>query len=162
MINSSPDLNGGKMKVFIPQVLAKLLYESPERTGQTLRKVSRRMGISEAYLSRQLNPEDPGAKLGVEDFVYLTEVTDLAPLKYIAQAFGQVLVPLPNTGNTTKKEWLKHIAKVSKEAGEVVCQLSGALADDDDIGPDEAPAVRREVFEAIQALTALWVELQDI
>ena len=115
---------------FNPQVLSNLIYEAPERARKTVKKTAREMGgIDERYLARQLNPNDSGAKLGIEDFVYLSAVTDLEALDYIEQAFGRVSVPIPNCKDTEDSHWFKHVAAISKEAGECISTLSGALAD---------------------------------
>ena len=149
------------MPIFNPQILSRLLYEAPERTGQTLKHTAQRMGgVSDKYLSRQLNPDDPGAKLGVEDFIFFTAVTDFTPLDYIEETFGRVAVPIPQNCNLSQKGWLEHISRVTREAGEAVSALAQAIADEK-LTKRERRRCTRETYEAIQALAALWSELKQ-
>ena len=150
------------MLIFNPQILAQMLYEAPERSGKTLRQVSREMGgIDERYLSRQLNPHDEGAKLGVIDFVFLASVTDLEPLDLIEKAFGRMAVPIPDqlAIQAEKPFWCQHLSTIIKETSEASGSLAEALADNA-IDDDERKKCLTETIEAIQALTALKVALE--
>lgn len=150
------------MKLFNPQVLSKILYDSPNRANKTIKQTAQQMGgIDERYLSRQLNPDDPGAKLGVEDFVYLTAVTDTEALDYIEQAFNRVAVQIPTQCQAHDARWFKHIASITKETGECVCTLADALADGE-LTRRELNHCIKETYDAIQALASLWVKLKDI
>jgi hypothetical protein len=149
-------------KPFNPQILSRLLYEAPDRANKTLRQTADEIGIDTRYLSRQLNPDDPGAKLGVEDFVHLTGATDTAALDYIEQAFGRVAVPIPTQDHQANNtQWYNHIARISKETGECISVLATALADGD-VSKREVAHCMQETYEAIKALAALWVKLKDM
>ena len=147
--------------LFNPQILAQMLYESPERSGKSLRQVSREMGgIDERYLSRQLNPHDDGAKLGVLDFVFLASVTDLAVLDHIEKVFDRIAITIPKNFDRSRAEWLKHIADITKASGDCISSFSEAIADDD-FSKEEREECSKKVYEAMKALASLYQELQQ-
>lgn len=148
------------LKIFNPQVLSRLLYNAPDRSGKTLRQTSKLMGESETYLSRQLNPDDPGAKLGIEDFVYLTAVTDLEALDYIEQCFGRVAINLPDKTTNTPFNWLHNISSISKQAGECISTFTDALANGE-MTHREARHCEKITYDAIQALSQIWFHLKE-
>jgi hypothetical protein len=150
------------LKIFNPRHLLELIYEAMDRTGLTQREAARRMGgIDPKYLSRQVNPDDPGAKMGIEDFVYFSAVTDLEALNYIEAAFNRVAFDIPQTGTEpAAAEWWQSIAKISKEAGESVSAIAEALANDNYIDSKERQICRNEILDAIRALAAAWYKLQ--
>ncbi len=148
------------MKLFQPQQLANLIYDAGERTGQTTRTIAGRMGgIDPKYLARQINPNDAAAKMGVEDFVYFLAVTDLDPLDYIEELFDRVAVPIPHSPADNKK-WLCHISEITRQASEAVAQLATTIDAKGDMHVEDCPDCRRETYEALQALAALWAKLK--
>jgi len=139
------------MKIFNPQQLASLLYEAPDRTKQTIKTIAKRMGgIDAKYLSRQLNPDDPGAKLGVEDFIYFSAVTDLAPLDYIEEVFDRTAFVIPMLNPDQPAPIMKLIAKVSKEYSESINQLAKSL-EDGVLEKDEIKQCLKENMDLIKA-----------
>jgi len=148
------------MKIFNPSVLVEMIYETPGRVGKSLRKLAHDMGVDDKYLSRQLHPEDTGAKLGVVDFVFLLSCSDLKPLDYIESIFDRVAIQI-NTKNVLQRDdWLTHIAGISKEAGEAVSELATAVADNK-LTAQEVKKCKKETYEALQALAALWQDLKQ-
>lgn len=147
------------LKDFNPRKLAQLLYDTPDRTKKTIRRIADEMGgIDERYLSRQLNPDDSGAKVGVEDFVYLLSVTDLAPLDMIERSFGRIAVEIPANFGLEKKTWLKHVSDISIATGVCVGSFLDAIADDR-LSDAEREECTAKIYQAIRALASLYQEL---
>lgn len=146
------------LKIFNPRQLSQLLYETPDRCGKTIRRIASEMGgMDERYLSRQLNPDDPGAKLGVEDFVYFLSTTDLAPLDLIERAFGRIAIEIPAC-NQDRKTRLKHASDISIASGECVSTYLDAIADDR-LTDSEREECSAKIYAAIKALAALYEEM---
>ena len=149
------------MTIFNPTVLLDMLFRTPTRTGKTLRSISDEIGVDEKYLSRQLNPFDTSAKMGIVDFIYMLSVTDLKPLDYIETIFDRVAVPMKLKNVLKREDWLKHIAKISKETGEAVSALSGSLANDGKLDAEDVKRCKKETYEALQVLASLWKDLKQ-
>ncbi|MCB2188628.1 MAG: hypothetical protein KQJ78_19580 [Deltaproteobacteria bacterium] len=143
---------GAVLKVFNPRAFLALLYDAPERTSQTIKEVAKRMGEPNPnHLGRQLNPDDAGAKLGVEDFIYYLAATDLEPLLYINRAFGLVAVPVPGifedgvflaakASEAAREfgEWLEKVGRFTDPGSEAGAEISPGearqlIAEGDDV-----------------------------
>jgi len=149
-----------KTLIFNPAILADILFEAPHRVNKRIKTIAIEMGgISDRYLARQINPDDQMAKLGVEEFVYFMSNTDLKPLDYINSVFDRVAIPISNTKVSNESAWLKHISNISKEAGEAISVLADHVSDGS-LTIDEAEECKKEAYEALQALAALWVDLK--
>jgi hypothetical protein len=150
------------MNIFNPQQLATLMYETPDRTGQTLKTIAKRMGgIEPKYLSRQLNPDDPGAKIGIEDFVYFTAVTDFEPLNYIEETFGRTAFFIPRLNADDPAPIMKLVAKISKEFGETVQEVAKAL-EDGVLDKKEIQRCRKENNDLIKACVEMNAYLEAL
>ena len=150
------------MNIFKPRHLANLLYETPDRTDQTIKRIAERMGgIDQKYLSRQLNPDDTGAKVGIEDFVYLTDVTDFAALDYIESVFDRVAFPIPKASLTDPAPIMKLVSKISKEFGESIQELGKSL-EDGVLDPDEVKRCRQENRDLIKACVEMDANLEKL
>lgn len=79
----------------------------------------------------------------------------------LAVRHGFLLVEAPR-GDTTSGAYLKMIAGLTKEGGEVASAVMMALADDDDVSSDEAARVLPEVRDLIQAAVGLESRLQSL
>jgi len=79
----------------------------------------------------------------------------------LAIRHGFLLVPLPG-GDEPANEYLKIIAKLMKEGGEVSSALTNALADDEDVSAEEAAKVLPEVRDLIDAAVGLESRLQSL
>ena len=56
--------------------------------------LAKKIGKTYSTLLREVNPDDEGAKLGVETFVQILKITgDFAPLEYIASELGLEITP---------------------------------------------------------------------
>lgn len=140
------------MEKLDPRRLAKLIREAPDRKKITIRDLAKKMGgVSSNYLCRMINPDDDGAKLGVEDFVYLLAVTDLEPLDYIELVLGRVAVPEPGPTGTSRRKWHELYATAAVK----VAKAQGALAlalKDGEVDTDGATKLIKELNEAIAIL----------
>lgn len=136
------------MNNYFPQWLAELIYTARRRINLKHHQVAKKMGgVDVKHLSRQINPHDEGAKLGVLDFVYYLAVTDLEPLDYIEQVFGRVAV--------TRGDWLSHIEKITKESAEAVAALvSVARACGGNMSKRDRESAKKEIYDAMRALAA--------
>ena len=83
--------------LFNERRLKTLIGEASDRTDQTVKAVSARMGEPGKgnYLARKLNPDDDGAHLSPVDLVLFLAATDLEPLDYIESVLGRVAFALP-------------------------------------------------------------------
>ena len=142
--------HGGFVQIFNPRKLAQMLYEAPEKAGLTIKQAADRMGgIDPKYLSRQLNPDDPGAKLGVEDFVYLLAVCGLDALKYILSVFGYVCFKVPQVGGHMATSMLRIMGNFSKEFSETIREMARSI-EDGRIDQKEIARCRKEIHELIE------------
>ncbi|EPR44550.1 hypothetical protein dsx2_1509 [Desulfovibrio sp. X2] len=67
-------------------LIAAMVRGNPRRTPKELAAM---LGKSYSTLCREINPHDSGAKLGLEDFVRLTQITrDYAPMRFVAVESG--------------------------------------------------------------------------
>jgi len=149
------------MKIFNPDVLLSIIHDSCNRVGKYLRTLANDMAVDEKYLSRQLNPLDDGAKLGIVDFVYVLANTDLKALDYINSIFDRVAIPMKTKNIQKREDWLMHIAGVSKEVGEATAEIARSLANDGELDYEELKRCKKESYEALQALAALWQDLKQ-
>jgi len=137
--------------VFNPHVLLEIIAEIPEREGLRLKEIARRMGKGRSTLGRELNPDDPGAKLGIIDFIYLVaETQDFDALDYIETSLGRCAFRLPKT--TGALQIHKNLAAAGKEFGEVIDQLCTDLADGQLDEPEQA---LKEIADLAQVLAEL-------
>ncbi len=138
------------MQIFNPRKLAQMLYEAPEKAGLTVKDTADRMGgIDPKYLSRQLNPDDPGAKLGIEDFVYLLAVCGPDPLEYILSVFGRVSFEVPPADGATATTLLRIAGNLSKEFSETIRELARSV-EDGRVTKQEIARCRKELYDLIR------------
>ncbi|MFH1033829.1 MAG: phage regulatory CII family protein [Pseudomonadota bacterium] len=140
------------MELFNPQVLWALIHQMPDRSGVSLAGLAQAAGKEYKTLSREMFPDDAGAKLALDTFVYITHrARDFAALDYMETALGRVAFELPCQAISTDA-LLQHLARMGKEMGEVISQIAGDLADGK---LDDPEAALKEIHEAAQALAAL-------
>jgi hypothetical protein len=148
------------LTLFNPRILARLIYEAPERSGLTIKDAAQRMGgVSPNYLARQINPDDEAAKLGVEDFVFLSSVTDLEALDYIERALGRVACPVMPGMDTVALAHL--VAKSTREFGEMLADLAISL-EDGVVTASEKEHCLTEIHHVLASLAALKSGLESI
>lgn len=140
------------MDLFNPQVLWELLHQMPDRSGVALGELARAAGKEYKTLSRELFPDDSGAKLGLDTFVYITHrAADFAALDYMESALGRMAFALPRLP-VSSNALLQHLARAGREMGEVIGQIAGDLADG---RLDDPEAALKEISDTAQALAAL-------
>jgi hypothetical protein len=144
--------------LFNPREFLALIQDAPERTGQTTKQVAARMGEPNAnHLGRQINPDDAGAKLGVEDFIYYLAVTDLQALDYIDAAFGRTAFTIPD-GLLADAFMASNAAQAVQEFGrwmeKVGRYMSPESEDGAEISPGEAEDLIREGGQVIRVFAA--------
>lgn len=123
-------------------------------------EAGRHAGRSPARLSHWSNLTNPEV---AHDFIPVNLLAQIEPLaddpavtRELAHLSGYALVPLPAPA-PEGVSWLRHLAVLAKEAGDVSAGLAAALADDGKLTVRELADGRlhREVREAIQALIDL-------
>ena len=79
----------------------------------------------------------------------------------LAVRHGFLLVQAPRAEASTG-DYLRVIAELMKEGGDVSSALMNAIADDDDISAEEAASVLPEIHQLIQAAVGLELRLQSL
>ena len=137
--------------LFQPATLFKLIHEIPFRSGVPMEELSEAAGKGYKTLSREMYPDDAGAKLGLDTLVYITARSrDFAPLDYMETALGRVAFELPRAAGLGGLH--QSMAVAAKECGEVLHQLCRDLADG---RLDEPEKAINEISEAARALAGL-------
>ena len=140
--------------LFNPEALAAMLYEMPDQAGTSVAYLAKRLGKPASTLGRELNPDDAGAKLGLETFVFLSaETGDFAPLDYIETALGRVAFALPPVAGSSSLH--RTLGEAGKEFGELVNQLMTDLADGSLDDVDQALKEIADVARVLATLRAL-------
>ncbi|WP_291329029.1 phage regulatory CII family protein [Desulfovibrio sp. UCD-KL4C] len=104
-------------------------------------------------LYKELNPEDPGGKMGVLDLVPLMKTCgSTRPLEAIAQQMDMAVIPLPKAGFTSKS-LEDDMNRTTKEFGDAVVKFA-SIMEDGKITPCEFAEFDKEVMELIS--TALF------
>ena len=79
----------------VPNELTKIIQEAVLKCPKSAREVAQEMGKPYPTLMREINPDDAGAKVGVESLVTLMRTTEnIQPLTYLSNVMGYLLVPL--------------------------------------------------------------------
>ncbi|MFH1034381.1 MAG: phage regulatory CII family protein [Pseudomonadota bacterium] len=137
--------------LFQPATLFKLIHEMPFRSGVSLEDLAEAAGKGYKTLSREMYPDDHGAKIGLDTLVYITaRCQDFAALDYMETALGRVAFELPRAAGLSGLH--QSMATAAKECGDVLQQLCGDLADGK---LDEPELALKEISEAAQALACL-------
>jgi hypothetical protein len=131
--------------------LTEIIHELVVSGPVPAKAVAEAIGKPYNTLLRELNPEDAGAKVGVELLVPLMRTTgSLEPLHHLAQVMGCALIELPKGPvclDHAKSAALNAVA----EFGQVVEAFNDA-AYDGHINPAEFARIEREAYEAIKAI----------
>jgi len=142
--------------MFNERRLRVLIGEAPDRTGQTVKQVSARMGEPDKgnYLARKLNPDDDGAHLNPVDLVYFLAATDLEPLDYLESCLGRVAFGLPNVMVTPEAAAGINAGQAAERFGAWLQKVAKAISPGGDGGaritPSEAAALIRVGDEIIR------------
>lgn len=105
------------------------------------------LGKNPATLSHEVNPNYPGAKLGLEDAVKLSVWSrDRSIVQAFASQLGCMLLPLPDARlNCTSFE---AIAAMAKEFGDLVAEVSEAVSDNK-VNANELKRVQAEAAQLV-------------
>lgn len=124
------------------------LYRAAHGYPQGMATLAGFLGISEHSLQHKVSPTYPGAHCSPEEVVRICEVTgDLGPLQAMAGRVGQMLMPMPASGQADG-DLARKLAEACKEFGEFVTEISGDLADGR-VTPNEMQRIEREAGELI-------------
>jgi hypothetical protein len=117
-------------------------------------------GVPEPTLFEWLNPNNekkfPAGYLPA----LIADMDDDRLIHYLCDLRGLVAVSRPTHEGMCDRDWLRHISAVTREASEAVTTLADAVADGV-VTPEERAACLKEVDEAVAALMALRVELEE-
>ena len=121
--------------------------------------LAQRMGKAGSTLSHEVSPQHPHAKLGLVDAVKATLITgNLAILNAFAAECGCIAVPV-ESGVVTDADTLQALAKLAREFGDVVSEVSGAMSDGG-VSANELARVEREAGELLQSLQGVLLVLR--
>ena len=110
--------------------------------------------VSKSTLSEYGNPTYPDRHMPVDVVLALEEHAGEMPLTgHMAAAHDCLLLRLPETDGAP--DWLLHLTRIGKEAGDVFNRAGEYLADDGEIDETEAPLLLREVDELLHAVAAM-------
>lgn len=110
------------------------------------------MGKNAATLSHEVNPNYGSAKLGLEDAIKLSVLTeDLRIASAFAAQAGCMLLPLPK--GERSGDAFKVLARMSREFSEMVAGVTEAVADGR-TSSNELGEVEREAGELVAAIQA--------
>ena len=116
--------------------------------GET--KAAAQCRVAKSTLSEYGNPTYPDRHMPVDVVLALEKAAGVAPVsEHLAAAHGAVLLKLPPV--EAEQEWMAHITRIGKEAGDVFRHAGEFLADDNEIDDKEAPILLREVDELLMA-----------
>lgn len=74
----------------ITRLVQETIFASPTEA----REIARAIGKPYSTLMREVNPWDPGAKLGADTLLQVMQVTrDVRPLEYMADELGYTICP---------------------------------------------------------------------
>lgn len=142
-------------------------YEALEKViGRKTIEFAKRLRLSSSLVHKWTEPStewtDSGALNPLDRIEHIIEIAltlgvpqedAFAPLKYLTERFGFILVSLPETKETKSIITPKDLAKIIKEFGEVVESASKAL-DDGKITPREAIEIEKEAWELIRQVAS--------
>jgi hypothetical protein len=133
--------------------LTKLLQEVVLKNDKPAREIATEINKPYPTLLREINPEDKGAKIGIEELIPLMDATgSIRPLTRIANIMGYVLVPMdlnpedPDEANYMALDLMDGFGRYSKALKKALqSSPEGDLADE----------VEKEGFEAITAILTM-------
>ena len=110
--------------------------------------------VSKSTLSEYGNPTYAERHMPVDVVLALEAAAAAMPVTgHMAASHHCLLLRLPDAVATA--EWVAHLLRIGKEAGDVFERAGEFLANDGDIDQAEAPVLLREVDELLQAVAAM-------
>ena len=117
-------------------------------------RAAERCRVSKSTLSEYGNPTYPERHMPIDVVEALeTAAGEMPVTAHLAAVHHCLLLQLPDDEAAT--EWVSHLMRIGKEAGDVFERAGEFLADDGDINENEAPILLREVDELLQAVAAM-------
>lgn len=111
--------------------------------------------VAKSTLSEYGNPRYAERHMPVDVALTLEKAADTTPVtEHLASEHNAVLLRLPEE-QADGREWLEHLTRIGKEAGDVFHRTGEFLADDGTISANEAPTLLREVDELLVAVAAM-------
>jgi predicted transcriptional regulator len=140
----------------LTEVCHAIVLDAP--SGKTPKEIAKALGRIYTTLMNELAIQ-PGAKLGADMVLPLMLQTgSMDPLHYLADNMGCVVIELPRTPAGMDPLSLQAMQAV-EEMGQVMGEFRKAVADGV-VTAKEKALVRAEIYETIQALTALGAALE--
>jgi hypothetical protein len=110
--------------------------------------------VSKSTLSEYGNPTHPDRHMPVDVVLALEQgIGEMPVTGHLAAAHHCLLLRLPD--EPAAHEWLTHLTRIGKEAGDVFDRAGEFLADDGEIDEIEAPLLLREIDELLHAAAAM-------
>ncbi len=135
------------MQTFLEIIHDWILRNNPKAIAQDLKKPY-------PTLLREINPDDPKAKFGVDDFRIVTQITtDYFAMDELERLLGRVAFQLPK-GPLNPKKIHKHLSKSLKEFGEFIEAVGDSIADGK-LTAAEIDKCEKEGYELIQIVALL-------
>lgn len=142
----------------IVRLLHELLTNAPSK--RPAKQIASLLGKSYSTLFNELNDSNAGHKFGVADLPAFMEFTGSdEPVYFLARLRGIACFKLPPPCPNAEVS-LAAIATV-KEFGEVMAEYGKSLEGDARLSRDERRSIRKEGYEALEALAAFIESLKD-
>lgn len=104
-----------------------------------------------SQLQRYSDGNKPDTTIPVHVALELEAIIDEAPVtEHMAAANNMIAIHLPPPNS--KRRWLEHVARITKEFSDVIDKASEFLQDDGDIDPNEASKLLKEIDENLTVL----------
>ncbi|MCP4748759.1 MAG: hypothetical protein GY874_21885 [Desulfobacteraceae bacterium] len=151
-----------------PMTLMEVISDTVSHCPDGTRGIAEELDKAESTLYSELNPNVVNGdgkrshKLGFLDWVKILRKTgDHRSFYKLGESLNIISIPMsdfiPNQDD--KKNWLNHIAEISKETGEAVTELADSASRNNLLNTTQRKKVKKETYEAIQALASLYKSL---
>ena len=154
------------MLAYDPREHCEVVAGMIDKAGMTIKQVARLIGKDPTTLARELNPSDPGAKLGFTDEVKITAVTGLYDSRDYAEFhLGRCAFLLPRAEGEFANVFAA-AGEATREYGEFMTALAESVAPNSEggaaISPDEAARALDELKDVDQKLAPVRAYLTGI
>ncbi len=145
--------------------LRECLYETIHRNKKPLKLIAEEIGMSENYLTRAALPDPEesdtgtGCRFPLKKIIPLIRCTgDFSTLDFIEQSLGRVAFLLPAPSLNLPDVYRLTMISV-REFGHLMAEVETAVSDGS-ISRQETDRIRKEGYEAIQAMVNLLKNLE--
>jgi len=146
--------------------LRECLYQTIHRNDKPLKLIAEEIGMSENYLTRAALPDPEesdtgtGCRFPLKKLIPLIRCTgDFSTLDFVEQSLGRVAFRLP-VMNGNLNDSCRLVLKTVKEFGELMSAVESSL-EDDLLNNRELRSIKKEGYEAIQAIATLIKQLEE-